>query len=91
LLTLVRVAVVAASTLIWVPIGAKIGMSLGLSRYAQPVVQVLASFPAIPPDSHGHERSRFLLVRPGMLSDKRVITGQEDRRPGEGRQRRGRP
>ena len=34
------------STLIWVPIGVKIGMSPRLSRYAQPVVQVLASFPA---------------------------------------------
>ncbi len=46
-LTLVRVAVlVVVSTLIWVPIGVKIGMSPRLSRYAQPVVQVLASFPA---------------------------------------------
>lgn len=35
------------STLIWVPVGVKIGMSPRLSRYAQPVVQVLASFPAI--------------------------------------------
>jgi NitT/TauT family transport system permease protein len=47
-LTLVRVAVVVAvSTVIWVPVGVKIGMSPKLSRYAQPVVQVLASFPAI--------------------------------------------
>ncbi|MGA2829953.1 MAG: ABC transporter permease subunit [Streptosporangiaceae bacterium] len=47
-LTFARVAVVVvASTLIWVPVGAKIGMSPRLSRYAQPVVQVLASFPAI--------------------------------------------
>jgi NitT/TauT family transport system permease protein len=47
-LTFVRVAVVVAvSTLIWVPVGVKIGMSPTLSRYAQPVVQVLASFPAI--------------------------------------------
>jgi NitT/TauT family transport system permease protein len=30
-----------------VPVGVKIGMSTRLSRYAQPVVQVLASFPAI--------------------------------------------
>ena len=29
------------------PIGVKIGMNPRLSRYAQPVVQVLASFPAI--------------------------------------------
>jgi NitT/TauT family transport system permease protein len=47
-LTFARVAVVVVvSTLIWVPVGIKIGMSPRLSRYAQPVVQVLASFPAI--------------------------------------------
>ena len=47
-LTFVRVVVVVAvSTLIWVPVGVKIGMSPTVSRYAQPVVQVLASFPAI--------------------------------------------
>jgi NitT/TauT family transport system permease protein len=47
-LTFTRVVVlVVASTLIWVPVGVKIGMSPKLSRYAQPVVQVLASFPAI--------------------------------------------
>jgi NitT/TauT family transport system permease protein len=46
-LTLIRVVIlVVGSTLIWVPIGVKIGMSPRLSRYAQPVVQVLASFPA---------------------------------------------
>jgi NitT/TauT family transport system permease protein len=41
------VALLVISTLIWVPVGVKIGMSPKLSRYAQPVVQVLASFPAI--------------------------------------------
>jgi NitT/TauT family transport system permease protein len=41
------VVLVVVSTLVWVPIGVKIGMSPRLSRYAQPVVQVLASFPAI--------------------------------------------
>jgi NitT/TauT family transport system permease protein len=41
------VVLIAISTLIWVPIGAKIGMDRRLARYAQPVVQVLASFPAI--------------------------------------------
>jgi NitT/TauT family transport system permease protein len=47
-LTFIRVAiVVVVSTVIWVPIGVKIGLSPKLSRYAQPVVQVLASFPAI--------------------------------------------
>jgi NitT/TauT family transport system permease protein len=46
--TFVRVVVlVVVSSLIWVPIGVKIGMSAKLSRYAQPVVQILASFPAI--------------------------------------------
>jgi NitT/TauT family transport system permease protein len=40
------VAVVVISTLIWVPIGAKIGMNPRLASYAQPVVQILASFPA---------------------------------------------
>jgi NitT/TauT family transport system permease protein len=41
------VVLLVISTLIWVPIGVKIGMDAKLSRYAQPVVQVLASFPAI--------------------------------------------
>jgi NitT/TauT family transport system permease protein len=48
LATFARVVVLLiASTLIWVPVGVKIGMDPKLSRYAQPVVQVLASFPAI--------------------------------------------
>jgi NitT/TauT family transport system permease protein len=46
--TLLRVVVlVVFATLIWVPIGVKIGLSPRLTRYGQPVVQVLASFPAI--------------------------------------------
>jgi NitT/TauT family transport system permease protein len=46
--TFARVVVLLAiSTLIWVPAGVKVGMSPRLARYAQPVVQVLASFPAI--------------------------------------------
>ncbi len=46
--TFARVVVLLAiSTVIWVPVGVKIGMSPKLARYAQPVVQVLASFPAI--------------------------------------------
>jgi NitT/TauT family transport system permease protein len=46
-LTFLRVTVVlVVATLVWVPIGVKIGMSPRLSRYAQPIVQVLASFPA---------------------------------------------
>lgn len=40
------VVVVVVSTLIWVPVGVKIGLSPRLSRYAQPIVQILASFPA---------------------------------------------
>jgi len=46
-LTFLRVVVVLAfSTLVWVPVGVKIGLSPRLTRIAQPVVQVLASFPA---------------------------------------------
>ena len=40
------IVVVVVSTLIWVPVGVKIGMSPRLARYAQPIVQILASFPA---------------------------------------------
>jgi NitT/TauT family transport system permease protein len=48
LATFARVVIlVVVSTLIWVPVGVKIGMDPKLSRYAQPVVQILASFPAI--------------------------------------------
>ncbi|MEV7189720.1 ABC transporter permease subunit [Kitasatospora sp. NPDC093102] len=47
LATLARVIVlVTVATLVWVPIGVKIGFSPKLTRIAQPVVQVLASFPA---------------------------------------------
>jgi NitT/TauT family transport system permease protein len=47
LATLARVAaLVTLATLVWVPIGVKIGFSPRLTRIAQPVVQVLASFPA---------------------------------------------
>ncbi|WP_328308370.1 ABC transporter permease subunit [Streptomyces sp. NBC_00442] len=47
LATLARVVVlVAAATVIWVPVGVRIGFSPRLTRIAQPVVQVLASFPA---------------------------------------------
>ncbi|MFJ8487722.1 ABC transporter permease [Streptomyces sp. NPDC094038] len=47
LATLARVVVlVVVATLVWVPIGVKIGFSPKLTRIAQPVVQVLASFPA---------------------------------------------
>ncbi len=41
------VVLLIISTIIWVPVGVKIGMSPKLSRFAQPIVQVLASFPAI--------------------------------------------
>ena len=40
------IVVLILSTLIWVPIGVKIGLSPRLARYAQPIVQVCASFPA---------------------------------------------
>ncbi|MBV8983558.1 MAG: ABC transporter permease subunit, partial [Acidimicrobiia bacterium] len=41
------VVLLVFATLVWVPIGVVIGMSPRLARYAQPIVQVLASFPAI--------------------------------------------
>ncbi|GAA1923408.1 ABC transporter permease [Streptantibioticus ferralitis] len=47
LATLARVLIVlAVATLVWVPIGVRIGFSPRLSRLAQPLVQILASFPA---------------------------------------------
>ncbi len=47
LVTFARVVVlVLVATLIWVPIGVWIGMNPRVTRFAQPVVQVLASFPA---------------------------------------------
>ncbi|WP_328603574.1 ABC transporter permease subunit [Amycolatopsis sp. NBC_00345] len=47
LITFARVlALVAVATLIWVPVGVWIGLNPRVSRLAQPVVQVLASFPA---------------------------------------------
>jgi NitT/TauT family transport system permease protein len=47
-LTFLRVmALVAISTVIWVPVGVAIGLNPRLARFAQPVVQILASFPAI--------------------------------------------
>ncbi len=46
-ITLARVmAVLVISTIIWVPVGLWIGSSPKVLRVAQPVVQVLASFPA---------------------------------------------
>ena len=46
-LTFTRVVIlVIVSTVIWVPIGVKIGMNPRLARFAQPIVQVFASFPA---------------------------------------------
>ena len=45
--TFARVIVlVAFATLVWVPIGVWIGMNPKVARFAQPIVQVLASFPA---------------------------------------------
>ncbi|MEO5722913.1 MAG: ABC transporter permease subunit [Ilumatobacteraceae bacterium] len=47
LITFARViALMIVATLIWVPIGVKIGTNTRASRFAQPIVQVLASFPA---------------------------------------------
>ncbi|QIS20518.1 ABC transporter permease [Nocardia terpenica] len=45
--TLLRVIVLLiVATAIWVPIGVWIGLNPKVSRFAQPIVQVLASFPA---------------------------------------------
>ncbi|MET8873781.1 ABC transporter permease subunit [Nocardia sp. NPDC004604] len=47
LLTLLRVIVLLViATAVWVPIGVWIGLNPKVSRIAQPIVQVLASFPA---------------------------------------------
>ena len=47
LATFARVIVlVVIGSLVWVPVGVWIGMNPRVCRYAQPVVQVLASFPA---------------------------------------------
>jgi NitT/TauT family transport system permease protein len=40
------VVIIVVGTLVWVPIGVWIGMNPKVTRFAQPVVQVLASFPA---------------------------------------------
>jgi len=46
-ITLLRVAlVVVAAAVVWTPIGTWIGMNPRVARFAQPVVQILASFPA---------------------------------------------
>ena len=48
LITLTRVVVlVVLCSLVWVPIGAVIGLNSRLARRAQPIIQVLASFPAL--------------------------------------------
>ncbi|MBH1938828.1 ABC transporter permease subunit [Streptomyces sp. AV19] len=47
LATLARVVVlVIVATVVWVPVGVRIGFSPKLARIAQPFVQILASFPA---------------------------------------------
>jgi NitT/TauT family transport system permease protein len=46
LATLARVLVlIVVGTIVWVPVGVWIGMNPRVSRFAQPIVQVLASFP----------------------------------------------
>jgi NitT/TauT family transport system permease protein len=48
LFTFARVVIlVVVCSVVWVPVGAVIGMNPVLARRAQPVVQVLASFPAL--------------------------------------------
>ena len=40
------IVLVAFATVVWLPIGVWIGMNPKVTRFAQPIVQVLASFPA---------------------------------------------
>jgi NitT/TauT family transport system permease protein len=48
LITLLRVIVlIAAASLVWVPIGIAIGLRPRVARIAQPVAQFLAAFPAV--------------------------------------------
>jgi NitT/TauT family transport system permease protein len=48
LVTLLRVVVlIAAASLVWVPIGVAIGLRPRVARIAQPVAQFLAAFPAV--------------------------------------------
>ena len=47
MLTFLRVALLTiVCSVIWVPVGALIGMNPRVSRFMQPIVQVLASFPS---------------------------------------------
>ncbi|WP_418952604.1 ABC transporter permease [Streptomyces pyridomyceticus] len=66
LATLARVVVlVAVATVVWVPVGVWIGFSPRLTRIAQPVVQVLASFPA----NFLFPLAVWLLLRTGLSID----------------------
>lgn len=47
LYTTIRLMVlIVVSSLIWIPVGVWIGMRPNVARYAQPIVQILAAFPA---------------------------------------------
>ncbi|GAA4199265.1 ABC transporter permease subunit [Actinocatenispora rupis] len=64
--TLLRVAaVVVVATLVWVPIGVRIGLSPRLTRVAQPVILLLASFPA----NFLYPAALWLLARTGVPLD----------------------
>ncbi|MCB1256559.1 MAG: ABC transporter permease subunit [Microthrixaceae bacterium] len=64
--TFVRVIVlIVFATLIWVPIGAKIGLNPKAARIAQPLVQVLASFPA----NFLFPFATFIFIRTGLSLD----------------------
>jgi NitT/TauT family transport system permease protein len=61
--TFVRVVVLSVfATLIWVPIGVRIGLNPRLARIAQPLVQILASFPA----NFLFPFATFALIRTGI-------------------------
>ncbi|MER7003844.1 ABC transporter permease subunit [Dactylosporangium sp. NPDC000555] len=59
------IVLVAIATIIWVPIGVRIGSSPRLARIAQPVVQILASFPA----NFLFPLATWLFVRTGLSID----------------------
>ena len=66
LITFARVLVLlVVGSLIWVPIGVWIGLNPKVCRYAQPVVQVLASFPA----NFLFPLFTLLLIRTGISID----------------------
>lgn len=64
--TFLRVtALLAVATVVWVPIGARIGLNPRAARIAQPLVQILASFPA----NFLFPFATYLFIRTGLSLD----------------------